>query len=171
MKKQKKGFINFICSLIPGAGELNMGFEKQGLSIMIVFWGIVAVTALTGFEWIVTLLPIVWFYSFFHTHNLKNMSEEDFQAEEDRYLFNLDYMMENRKELFEKYRTLIAGFLIFIGVCIVGREVMSVFWNVIPNFMYDAVYNITNLVSAGIIGVGVIVFGILMLHKKEEEDH
>lgn len=48
---------------------------------------------------------------------------------------------------------------------------MSVFWNVIPNFMYDAVYNITNLVSAGIIGVGVIVFGILMLHKKEEEDH
>ena len=99
------------------------------------------------------------------------MSEEDFQAEEDRYLFNLDYMMENRKELFEKYRTLIAGFLIFIGVCIVGREVMSVFWNVIPNFMYNAVYNITNLVSAGIIGVGVIVFGILMLHKKEEEDH
>ena len=121
MKKQKRGFINFICSLIPGAGEMNMGFEKQGLSIMILFWGIVAVIALTEFAWIAALLPIVWFYSFFHTHNLKNMSEDEFLMEEDRYLFNLEYVMDNKKELFEKYRKLIAGVLIFIGICVVGR--------------------------------------------------
>ena len=55
MKKQKRGFINFICSLIPGAGEMNMGFEKQGISIMIVFWGIVSVASLTGFAWLLVL--------------------------------------------------------------------------------------------------------------------
>lgn len=37
MTKQKKGFLLFLCSLIPGAGELYMGFRKQGLSIMLLF--------------------------------------------------------------------------------------------------------------------------------------
>ena len=35
MQKQKKGFLLFISSLIPGAGEMYMGFFKQGISIMI----------------------------------------------------------------------------------------------------------------------------------------
>lgn len=30
MQKQKKGFLLFISSLIPGAGEMYMGFFKQG---------------------------------------------------------------------------------------------------------------------------------------------
>ena len=47
---------------------------------------------------------------------------------------------------------------------------MDVFFGFVPDFMYDVVYNITNLISAGIVGVGAIVFGILMLHKKEKEE-
>lgn len=34
MPKQKRGFLLFICSLIPGAGEMYLGFFKQGISIM-----------------------------------------------------------------------------------------------------------------------------------------
>lgn len=45
MKKQKHGFWVFIFSLIPGAGEMYMGFKKQGISIMLLFWGAIA----TGF--------------------------------------------------------------------------------------------------------------------------
>ena len=41
MTKQKKGLLLFICSLIPGAGEMYMGFFKQGISIMLMFWGTV----------------------------------------------------------------------------------------------------------------------------------
>ena len=39
MQKQKRGFWLFIFSLIPGAGEMYMGFKKQGISIMLLFWG------------------------------------------------------------------------------------------------------------------------------------
>mgnify|MGYP000143409302 FL=1 len=38
MQKQKRGFLLFISSLIPGAGEMYMGFFKQGISIMTLFW-------------------------------------------------------------------------------------------------------------------------------------
>ena len=40
MQKQKRGFWLFIFSLIPGAGEMYMGFKKQGISIMFLFWGV-----------------------------------------------------------------------------------------------------------------------------------
>ena len=45
MQKQKRGFWLFIFSLIPGAGEMYMGFKKQGISIMFLFWGIFAIGA------------------------------------------------------------------------------------------------------------------------------
>ena len=80
MTKQKKGLLLFICSLIPGAGEMYMGFFKQGISIMLMFWGTVALATLSALSFIIMLLPIMWCYSFFHVHNLKSMSEDDFYA-------------------------------------------------------------------------------------------
>ena len=76
MTKQKKGFWLFIFSLIPGAGEMYMGFQKQGLSIMTVFWGCIALSAGTGIGWLIMALPILWFYSFFNVHNMKYLTEE-----------------------------------------------------------------------------------------------
>ena len=35
------------------------------------------------------LLPVLWFFSFFHTHNLNCMSDEEFYALEDDYLFHM----------------------------------------------------------------------------------
>lgn len=65
MIMQKKGFLLFLCSLIPGAGELYMGFKKRGVSMMAIFWGIVALTCVSGLEWFALALPVVWAYSFF----------------------------------------------------------------------------------------------------------
>ena len=55
MQKQKRGFWLFIFSLIPGAGEMYMGFKKQGISIMFLFWGVFAIGACTGMDWLVFL--------------------------------------------------------------------------------------------------------------------
>ena len=77
MQKQKHGFWLFIFSLIPGAGEMYMGFKKQGISIMFLFWGVFAIGACTGMDWLVFLIPIIWFYSFFNVHNL-NCDSADF---------------------------------------------------------------------------------------------
>ena len=54
MIMQKKGFLLFLCSLIPGAGELYMGFKKRGVSMMAIFWGIVALACVSGFRMVCT---------------------------------------------------------------------------------------------------------------------
>ena len=90
MKKQKHGFWVFIFSLIPGAGEMYMGFKKQGISIMLLFWGAIALASITGLGWLAMFLPVIWFYSFFNVHNLKSLSEEEFYSVDDNYILHMD---------------------------------------------------------------------------------
>ena len=90
MTKQKHGFLLFLASLIPGAGEMYMGFRKQGVSIMLLFWGVLAFGSITGIGWLIFFLPILWLYSFFNVHNLKSLSEDDFYSVEDTYILHLD---------------------------------------------------------------------------------
>ena len=66
MTNKRSKVLTFFISLIPGAGEMFLGFYKMGASIMIIFWGIVAFSNIL-FPPLFYLLPILWFYSFFHT--------------------------------------------------------------------------------------------------------
>ena len=38
MTKKKNRLFTFFCSLIPGAGEMYLGFFKHGLSVMTLFF-------------------------------------------------------------------------------------------------------------------------------------
>ena len=66
MANKKNGFWTFIFSLIPGAGEMYMGFFKQGLSLMGLCAVVSIVASFLGIEELMILLPLIWFYSFFH---------------------------------------------------------------------------------------------------------
>ena len=44
MTKKKSGFWTFMFSWLPGAGEMYMGFMRMGLSLMGLFWGIIALS-------------------------------------------------------------------------------------------------------------------------------
>ena len=65
MTRKKSRFLTFCCSLIPGAGEMYLGFLKQGVSIMSAF---VIVYAIGGFIFppLTVFCAVIWFYSFFH---------------------------------------------------------------------------------------------------------
>ena len=78
MQKQKKGFLLFISSLIPGAGEMYMGFFKQGISIMTLFWAIIAIAGGLNISSLVIFLPVLWFYSFFIFITRKNCRKKNF---------------------------------------------------------------------------------------------
>ena len=118
MQKQKRGFWLFIFSLIPGAGEMYMGFKKQGISIMFLFWGVFAIGACTGMDWLVFLIPIIWFYSFFNVHNLKSLSEEEFYSIEDSYVLHMDELAGDISSLLKHHGKITAILLIFLGASI-----------------------------------------------------
>lgn len=175
MRRQRKGFLTWIASLIPGAGELYMGFEKQGVSLMILFWGSVALIAMLGMGWPIFLLPVIWFYSFFHVHNLKTMNPEEFYMVEDRYLLHMDELAKefrsDKKGFFQSYRSIITILIILIGATLLWDGISSLIYVILPGFMYDVLWNIGNVLTKGVAGAAIIAVGIYFFRcTRKEED-
>ena len=169
MKKQKHGFWVFIFSLIPGAGEMYMGFKKQGLSIMLLFWGSIALASITGLGWLAMFLPVIWFYSFFNVHNLKSLSEEEFYSVEDNYILHMDQFSGDMGKFLQKHQSAAALVLILFGICILWSRFTSLLYFIVPNNMADYVYNICNSLPQIVIAAGIIAAGIYLLTQQKKK--
>lgn len=175
MTKQKKGFLLFICSLLPGAGELYMGFRKMGMSITLLFWGIIACATISGFDELTFLLPVLWLYSFFNAHNLKSLSNEEFLAIEDHYIL-VDLLVNDAEvqsgAIIKKYRGLLAGILILFGICGLLNVIIDMLYGFLPADALEIIQNIRYMIPGFAISLALIVLGIkLILGKKEELLH
>lgn len=137
MTNKKSKFLTFFISLIPGAGEMYLGFYKTGASIMVLFFGGYGIFGYL-FRPFICFLPVLWFYSFFHTHNLNNMPDDEFYALEDDYLFHIQ--PSQLTSLAMKYRKPLAFLLIFMGVGIIWNKVNHILSSIAHWFIWsDAV--------------------------------
>lgn len=173
MKKQKHGFWVFIFSLIPGAGEMYIGFKKQGISIMLLFWGSIALASITGLGWLAMFLPVIWFYSFFNVHNLKSLSEEEFYSVEDNYILHMDQFSGDIGKFLQKHRNVTAWVLILFGICILWSRFTRLLYIIVPDDLSEYVYDICDSLPQIVIAVGIIAAGIYLLtqqKKKLEEE-
>lgn len=168
MKMKKSGFLTFCCSMIPGAGEMYMGFYKQGLSLMLLFFVIAGLSGWSGLEILFALLPVVWFYSFFHTHNLRSMTEEQFAAEKDRYFLFRDEDFSELRNGVQSNRRTIAIILIILGGCMLLQIAMNALSPFFGDFFWQYTWIINRSLTSGIVALVIIWMGIRMLtHKKE----
>lgn len=126
--------------MIPGAGEMYLGFYKMGASIMVLFFGGCAVFGYL-FQPFLSFLPVLWFYSFFHTHNLNSLPDDEFYALEDDYLFHIQPSQVSG--LAVKYRKPLAFLLIFMGVSIVWDNVCDILSAIARLFIWsDAIMSV-----------------------------
>lgn len=167
MQKQKKGFWLFIFSLIPGAGEMYMGFRKQGISIMLLFYGLFAIGVSTGMDWIIMFFPIVWFYSFFNVHNLKSLSEEEFYSIEDSYILHMDEFLGNTNIILTKYRLAVAILMITFGVSILWNSISDVLYGVLPERLANLMQNTGYMLPQMVLAACIILGGIYLLKNKK----
>ena len=75
MTKKKNRLFTFCCSLLPGAGEMYLGFFKHGVSTMALFFLLLTLSS-SLFPPLIYMAPVVWFYSFFHSNHLASKSRE-----------------------------------------------------------------------------------------------
>ena len=169
MKKQKHGFWVFIFSLIPGAGEMYMGFKKQGISIMLLFWGSIALASITGLGWLAMFLPVIWFYSFFNVHNLKSLSEEEFYSIDDNYVLHMDQFSGNMGKFLQKHRNVTAWILILFGICILWSRFTALLYLIIPDNLSHYAYEICNSLPQIAIAIGIIAAGIYLLTQQKKK--
>lgn len=169
MTRKKRGFWTFCFSLIPGAGEMYLGFMKRGLSMMCLFLGWFAFCGATGFNIGMCLLPVMWFYSFFQVHNLVSLPDEEFYQQEDDYIFlHMDKIVGVDKWERGKVK-FIAVALIFIGGYTIVNTLWHSFWGILPGWLYDELYVVRDGVPRIVISLILVAFGVYLIRGKKEK--
>lgn len=168
MTKKKNGFFTFIFSLIPGAGEMYMGFLKQGASLMGIFIILIVLATELGISTLVFALPVVWFYSFFHVHCLRKMTDEEFYAVEDGFLFHMDQLLDVERQS-KRHRNVLAGALLLIGVLLLCDNFEILFRWILPDDMRGYVYSFFHMLPQIIIGLLFVGIGIRLIYGKKRE--
>lgn len=175
MRRKKNRFLLFCCSLMPGAGEMYLGFMKMGSSIMVSFVLGMTFAGFSGLG-ILTVIPMVlWFYSFFNANNLGSMSIEELNNIEDNYLFIDEDGTNSIKALMAgKYRKVIAIVLILVGISMLWAVLCDVLIDIFgrgwfDKYFYRISHMFRNNVPRIIIGILIIWFGVKMILGKKAE--
>ncbi len=170
MKTKKKGrFLSFCFSLLPGAAEMYMGFMKAGVSMMVLFFAIIALAAWINQAVLAMLCIVVWFYGFFHANHLASLPDEEFSQVKDEYLFGMDEL-PGVSGFVEKYHKWVAWILIFLGICFLWNSVTDLLFDVLPDaydFIPRMMWKVGNYIPSFVIGAVIIFAGIKMISGKK----
>lgn len=167
MTKKKNWFFAFCFSLIPGAGQMYLGFMKMGLSLMLWFGLIISITVLFNFGIGAVFIVVIWFYSFFLTHNIRAMSDEEFYLLEDKYLLPGNVKLFE-VELLKKYHKAAAAILILLGISMVWNNLFHLIRRYLPQAIADFAEYCSYTMPQVIIGVGIMIAGIVMIRGKKK---
>lgn len=168
-KKKSKAF-TFICSFLPGAAEMYMGFMKMGLSLMIIFFASFMIPAVFNANDVFVFLGfLVWFYGFFHARNIAATDDEVFSTIEDQFIWEEFTEGKSVKISGKTGRKWIAGILILFGLGVLWRNFADIIIQLIPDTMWDDIYPIVANIPGTIIAIVIIIIGVKMIIGKKEE--
>lgn len=176
--RKGNGFWRFCFSLLPGAGEMYMGFMKQGAMLMTLFFGCGALSGWLNLDIFGYVLPVIWFYGFFHVHNLAGLPNEEFYSVEDT--FNIGEWKFFDVIGQERCREYFAWALILIGCAGLWKIVTNSVNRVLCYFDISTQLwkNVTGEIPQVVFSVIIIYIGVQMikgkkqqLEDKEREEH
>lgn len=169
---QKSSFLTILFSFIPGAGQMYQGYIKRGTSLMTLFFlfcfGGNFLGNLIGylFEGVWFLLPIIWFYSFFDSLNLRTRIIHDMEIEPDAWMFQCG--LPKRRFSFQHK---------WLGAALVVVGALALYTNFVPPLLnYNAVHSNPFLAQflyklpSLVIFVAMIIIGIKMIIGGKNKD-
>lgn len=143
-----KKMITLALSIVPGAGHMYLGQQKKGLSFMSIFFFTIFFMGWLRLNFLIFLLPVIWFYVFFDAFHLVNGEDtEDFDI--------VSFLPKVSNSLIGKV-------LIGIGIIIFFN---NIFYPIIADFLD---YRFVNYIQTSIVAIIFIVIGIKMLKTKKE---
>lgn len=179
----KNRFFTFVFSLMPGAGQMYHGLMKKGISLMTLFFGVIALSTLTYLSAVLFVLPVIWFYSFFDTVNRMNMPIAEMRLLKDEWLF-LGHSSSGdgrRSDLFESFmktrHVILGAGLILIALWIIlnlffGEWYDATVWSlggVISENTYYVIRRVVQTFPTLIIPLICILLGVKLIGGGKKE--
>ena len=160
---KKSSFLTFCFAMIPGAGQMYLGMIKRGVSIMLLFAAITAVTGFLNLPLFAMFLPVLWFFAFFDTFNIKGMSYEEQVVYKDKFLFNLDELAgKDFMAIISKRHVLIGWGCVLFGVYMIFQNIRHTIENMLEVFFPQIRY-LFNAIPTFVVALLIIILGIYLV--------
>ncbi len=169
MIRKKNSFLTFCFSFLPGAGQMYMGFMKRGVSFMSIFFLLIFISTWLNLGPLMFIMPVIWFYAFFDTHNLRAMPDDEFYAMEDDYILFPEFTKDRARILTNKYRTVFAVVLIVIGFSVLWNNLFDMFDDIMPSFIDNALDQFGYYFPQLIVGTAIIALGVYLIRGKKKD--
>lgn len=171
MKPQKKNkFYTFLLSFIPGAGEMYMGFMKNGISLMTVFvLSLIIPSVLHVNDAFIMIAMVFWTYSFFHARNLAACEDIAFTELKDEFIW--ESFLEGREIKISNptLRKWAAGTMIVFGIVLLWNKIEDMIYPLIPDHLWGKIAPIISDAPQVALAVLIIIIGVRMIKGKKEE--
>ncbi len=178
----KNKFLTFVCACVPGAGQMYHGRLKRGVSLMVMFWGLIAVSGWLYIPWLTLFLPVLWFYSFFDTVNQMNTPIEELKRLPDDFLFFGESLDRFKGKLAKKNRNwgLLLGFALiliavwaFLNMMFGGYYYDGSFWSwIMSERVYWTLCRMVDNIPSLLVPIICLVVGFKLIfggHDKERQ--
>ena len=177
---RKSRFLTFLFGMIPGAGQMYLGYMKRGVSLMGAFAVVLTIAAFLNIPVLTFLLPVIWFYSFFDAMNLRNVPYEERMAREDHFLFDMDGLLNKDWKVVLKRRHLLVGIIcIFFGAWILFQNIVGPYLYQLSEIM-PWLYHLINSLPTILVATAIILLGIYLVtggkkkytvHEQDDQDY
>lgn len=172
MRQKRGSFTTWLCSLMPGAAEMYMGFMKCGISLMTVFILCLVIPSVLRLSDVFILFGVLtWFYSFFHARNLASSSEEEFMSLQDTYIWAELTGGSGIRVTNPTLRKWGAVLLILYGFTQLWDAVLQWIYYLIPEYLWETVSGFAGEVPRIVTALVIIVIGLKLIAGKKEEVH
>lgn len=166
--KKKSRFLTFCFSLLPGAGEMYMGFMRTGVSLMLLFFLAIYIPVSLRLSELSVIGFVVWAYGFFHANHLAGLSDEEFDRVKDEFLFGMNTIMDG-KNFVRKYQRTVAVVLIAAGILLLWNTMGDIAYRLLPGFVSEFMRIIGSYAPRVLVSLVIIFIGIKMIEGRKTQ--
>lgn len=166
--KKKSRFLTFCFSMLPGAGEMYMGFMRTGVSLMLLFFLSIYIPVSLRLSELSVIGFVVWAYGFFHANHLASLSDEEFDQVKDEFLFGMNTIIDGRNFVI-KYQRTVAVVLIAAGILLLWNTMGDIAYRLLPEFVSDFMRTVGNYAPRILVSLVIIFIGIKMIEGRKEQ--
>ena len=166
--KKKSRFLTFCFSLLPGAGEMYMGFMRTGVSLMLLFFLSIYIPVSLRLSELSVIGFVVWAYGFFHANHLASLGDEEFDQVEDGFLFGMETITDG-KNFIIKYQRTVAVLLIAAGILLLWNTMGDIAYRLLPKFVSEFMRTVGRYAPRILVSLVNIFNGIKMIEGRKAQ--
>lgn len=151
-KKQNTKAIAMFLSVVPGAGHMYLGFQKQGFQLMLMFFTCIFLVDWLRTSLFMVFLPAIWFYGMFDAMYKASGEEVD----QNKDVMMISWFNGNASWMKDKSK-LLGYLLVFLGSALILARI------VFPIIDREISWEIRGYLQNGIIALLFILGGIKLL--------